>query len=268
MAVSRSASAVATSASRLMRATSGLPMLVMYSFLSRTSLMVNEMTSSPILLMSSAQVARMRSPDHLGLLHDFFHRELSDDAAQVAFHHQPDQAFALLVGLGQELLRRGEDRLDVRLHLDLRDGFDGHRDALLGVEILLRRHVERHQFERKFAADLHHRPYDGAVAFDHPRSADAVNDERLMRACLAIEPGQKTEQEHDRPGHPTRRRPRFQWNPERHISSYPNSNRTVRYECAECFILSRSRTVRAGSLVPKKTSPSSVVMCTTSFPQT
>ena len=62
MAVSRSASAVATSASRLMRATSGRPMLVMYSFLSRTSLMVNEITSRPILFMSSAQVERMRSP--------------------------------------------------------------------------------------------------------------------------------------------------------------------------------------------------------------
>ena len=62
MAVSRSASAPATSASRLMRAMSGRPMLVMYSFLSRTSLMVKEITSRPILFMSSAQVARMRSP--------------------------------------------------------------------------------------------------------------------------------------------------------------------------------------------------------------
>ena len=35
------------------------------------------------------------------------------------------------------------------------------------------------------------------MAFDHPRSANAVNDERLMRACLAIKPGQKTEQEHE-----------------------------------------------------------------------
>src|SRR3984957_4543408 len=61
MAVSRSASAVATSASRLMRATSGLRILGMYSFLSRTSLIVNEITSRPILFMSAAQVPRMRS---------------------------------------------------------------------------------------------------------------------------------------------------------------------------------------------------------------
>jgi hypothetical protein len=85
----------ATSASRLMRATSGRPMLVMYSFLSRTSLMVNEITSRPILFMSSAQVARIRSPTISGSFTICFHRELADDAAQMAFHDQPDQAFAL-----------------------------------------------------------------------------------------------------------------------------------------------------------------------------
>jgi hypothetical protein len=44
-------------------------------------------------------------------LHDLLHRELADDAAQVAFHHQADQAFALLIGLGEKLLGRGQDRL-------------------------------------------------------------------------------------------------------------------------------------------------------------
>jgi len=43
-------------------------MLVMYSFLSRTSLMVKLTTSSPILLMSSAHVDRMRSPTISGSL--------------------------------------------------------------------------------------------------------------------------------------------------------------------------------------------------------
>src|SRR5882762_4736689 len=100
MAVSRSASAAATSASRLMRAISGRPMLEMYSFLSRTSLMVNEMTSRPILLMS---------------------------AAQVAFHHEAYQRLAILIRLGQELLGRGLNRFGVGLHFDLRDGF--HRDC-------------------------------------------------------------------------------------------------------------------------------------------
>src|SRR6266704_36696 len=66
--MSRSASAAATSASRLMRATSCRPMLVMYSFLSRTSLIVKLMTSSPILLISSAHVDRMRSPTISGSL--------------------------------------------------------------------------------------------------------------------------------------------------------------------------------------------------------
>src|SRR6266404_3531866 len=62
MAMSRSASAAATSASRLIRAMSGRPMLVMYSFLSRTSFSVKLTTSSPILFMSAAHVERMRSP--------------------------------------------------------------------------------------------------------------------------------------------------------------------------------------------------------------
>ena len=97
-------------------------------------------------------------------------RELADDAAQMAFHHQADQAFALLVGLGEELLGRGSNRFVVGLHFDLRDGFDGHGDTLLGVEILLRRHVERHQFERQAAADLHHRKDDRAVALDDARA--------------------------------------------------------------------------------------------------
>src|SRR5208282_2101501 len=37
---------------------------------------------------------------HLGLLHDFFNRELANDAAQMAFHHQPNQAFSLLIAFG------------------------------------------------------------------------------------------------------------------------------------------------------------------------
>ncbi len=64
--------------------------------------MVNEITSSPILFMSSAQVERMRSPTISGCFDDLFHRELADDAAQMAFHHQADQPFALLIGLGED----------------------------------------------------------------------------------------------------------------------------------------------------------------------
>ena len=48
---------------------------------------------------------------HLRLLDDLFDRQLADDAAQVAFHHQADQALALLGRLGEELLGGGEDRL-------------------------------------------------------------------------------------------------------------------------------------------------------------
>ena len=42
--------------------------------------------------------------DHFRFLDDLLYRELPDDAAQVTFHHQPDQSFALLRTLRQELL--------------------------------------------------------------------------------------------------------------------------------------------------------------------
>ena len=109
--------------------------------------------------------------DHLRLLDDLLDRQLADDAAQVAFHHQPDQAFALRRRLGQELLGRRLDRLAVGLHLDLRDRLDRHGDALLRVEVLLRRDVEGHQLERQLAAALEHREDDRAVPLDDARPA-------------------------------------------------------------------------------------------------
>ena len=87
--------------------------------------------------------------DHFRLLDDLFYRELADDAAQMAFHHQPDQSFALLRRLGQKLFSRGLDRFRIGLDLDLRHRFDGDGDALSRVEILLRRHIERHQLKRQ-----------------------------------------------------------------------------------------------------------------------
>ena len=71
---------------------------------------------------------------HLRLLDDLLHRELADDAAQVPLQHQADQPLALLVALGEELLRGGEDRLRVRLDLDLRHRLHGDRHALAGTE--------------------------------------------------------------------------------------------------------------------------------------
>jgi hypothetical protein len=60
--------------------------------------------------MSSAR-PRYAVRDHLRLLDDLLDRELADDAAQVTFHHEADQSFALLRRLGEELLGAGEDRL-------------------------------------------------------------------------------------------------------------------------------------------------------------
>ena len=59
--MSRSASADAIFAVRLIAAMSGKPMFTIYSFLSRTSLMVNDTITRPILSMSSADVARILS---------------------------------------------------------------------------------------------------------------------------------------------------------------------------------------------------------------
>ena len=122
---------------------------------------------------------------HLRLFDNLLHGKLADDAAQVAFHHQADEALALVWSLGQELFCRGENRLLIGANLDLRDGFDGDGDALPGVEILLWRDVEAHQLEREFAAMFHHRKDHGAVPLDDARTAKTVDDERLIGAGLA-----------------------------------------------------------------------------------
>ncbi len=122
----------------------------------------------------------------------------------MAFHHQPDQAFALLVSLGQELLGCRQDGLPVGLHFDLRDSLDSHRYALFGVQILLRRHVERHQFQRKVPANLHHRKHQRAMPLHNPRPAESIHDECFVGSSFAIEPGQHAGQEqnghHSQPG--------------------------------------------------------------------
>src|SRR5439155_20127278 len=134
--------------------------------------------------------------NHLRLLHDFFHCELSDDAAQMPFHDQPDESFALLVSLGKELFRRSQNGLHVGFHFDLRHGFDGDRHALLGVEVLLRRDIKRHQLQRKSTANLNHRKHDGAVSFHDSGSAEPVNYQCFMWSSLAVQACQRAHQEH------------------------------------------------------------------------
>ena len=85
--------------------------------------------------------------DHLGLFHNLFDGQLTDDAAQMAFHHEADEAFALVGRFSEELLGRGEDGLLIGADLNLGNGFDSNRDALLGVEVLLWGDVEAHQFQ-------------------------------------------------------------------------------------------------------------------------
>ena len=220
--------------------------------------MVNEITSSPILFMSSAQVERMRSPTISGCF------TISSTVSwpmmprrwpSITSRIRPSRSCG---GLGQELLGGGQDRLRIRLHLDLRHGFHRDRHALLGVEILLRRDVERHQLQRQLAAVLHHREDHRALP-DDAGAAEAVNDQRLVRAGLAVQPGHH-HQEQDRQNSQTDNDPDFSRYSEGHNISSPYSKRTVSHERVYCFIISRSRSVRDGSSVPRKTSPSGVVI--------
>ena len=84
---------------------------------------------------------------HFRLFNNLLHRKLADDAAQVALHHQPDQAVAFRVALSEELLGGSYDRLRIGLHLDLRHSLDRDRDTLHRVQVLLRRDVEGHQLQ-------------------------------------------------------------------------------------------------------------------------
>ena len=123
--------------------------------------------------------------DHLGLFDDLLDGELTDDAAQMAFHDEADEAFALVGRFGEELFGRSEDGLLVGADLDLRDGFNGYSDALLGVEILLRGDIEAHEFERELAGVFNDGKDDGAATLDNARAAKTVDDDGLVRAGFA-----------------------------------------------------------------------------------
>ena len=126
---------------------------------------------------------------HLGLFDDLLDSELADDAAEVAFHDEADEAFALVRGFGEELLGRGEDGLFVGADFDLCDGFDGYGYALFGVEVLLRGYVEAHELERELAGVFEHGEDDGGSALDDAGAADAVDDDGFVGAGFAKGPG-------------------------------------------------------------------------------
>ena len=115
----------------------------------------------------------------------------------MAFHNQPDQAFALLVGLRQELLGCGQDGFHIRLDLDLSDCFHSDCDSLLGVEVLLRSYVERHELQRKGAVVFDHRENDGAMALHDPSTTESIDDQRLMRPRFADKACDYAHQKHE-----------------------------------------------------------------------
>ena len=83
----------------------------------------------------------------------------------------------------------------VAAHLDLGDGLYGHRDALLGVKVLLRSHIEAHQLQAQLTAALHHGKDHCAVALDDARTAESVDNQGLVGTGLAIHLGEQTQDE-------------------------------------------------------------------------
>ncbi len=107
-------------------------------------------------------------------------------------------ALAVLRRLAQELLGGGQDALAVRAHLELRHRLHLHRDALIGIEILLRRDIERHQLQREQLRFLHERDDQRAAARQDALATRAIDDQRLVWANLAIHAPIQVEDEQHR----------------------------------------------------------------------
>src|SRR5207248_9038476 len=125
--------------------------------------------------------------DDLRLFDDLFDFEQADDAAQVAFHDQPQQRLAFLLRFGQELLGRGANTLRIGLDLDLRHRLDGDGDALRGVQLLLGRHVKRHQLERELLETLKQWPDDAPAAGHDVCATPTVDNQGAVRSHAAKE---------------------------------------------------------------------------------
>ena len=161
----------------------------MYSFLSRTSFNGEADDFETHLAHVIGAGGAHAIANHFGFLDDLLDGELADDAAEVAFHHQADEAIAFRGRFGKELFGGSENGFLVILHLDLRHGFNSDRDALFGVKILLRSDVEGHQLQREILAGLHHGKDDRAPSGVDIRAAEAINDQGFVRPCFAIHPG-------------------------------------------------------------------------------
>src|SRR5699024_9885871 len=105
---------------------------------------------------------------------------------------QPDQALHLRVFHAQELLGSGEDAHWIGFDLDLRHSLDIHRHTLVGVEILCRGDVKAHKLQAELAALLDHGPNDFTASLDDFCSTEAIDDQRLVRSDLAVQPGNES----------------------------------------------------------------------------
>src|SRR6266436_5464154 len=156
--------------------------------------------------------------DHFRLLHDLLHGELADDSTEMAFHHQPNQGLALFRPLGEKLLGSRQDGLFVVLHLDLRYGFDRYGDALLRIQTLLRRDVERHQLQREVPAGLHHRKNQCAFSAVGLRPSHSESDQSLIRSDFSVHLGDHDHDHQDAKNEKPGDDHHFVWQPEHKAS--------------------------------------------------
>src|SRR5262249_31134809 len=131
---------------------------------------------------------------HFRLLDNLLDHQLADDTAQVAFHHEPDQSFTLLVRLCEQLLGGCAYRVGITLDLYLGYSLHVHRHALLCIQVLRGGDIERHQFERQHPRALHKGHDDSAATLDdfwHTARAQPVNDHSFVRTNFSEQSGHR-----------------------------------------------------------------------------
>ena len=166
-------------------------MLVMYSFLSRTSLMVKRDHFKAHLVHIVRAGGAHAVAHHFRLFHDLFHGNCPMMPRRWPSITRRISASRSLSVLVRNCSAAVMMRFGIGLHLDLRHGFDRDRDALLACRDPVAGATSKaHQFQRQTFHCFHHR-----VRMTVPRPLmtcvppKAIDHQRLMRTRLAVQPG-------------------------------------------------------------------------------
>src|SRR5205823_8167255 len=122
--------------------------------------------------------------DILRVLDEFLNGQLTNDTAQVAFHHQANQVLAFTLALAQELLGSRCDALLIRAHFDLGDGLDINGNTLCSVQVLGWGYVEGHQLQRKFLRTLVEGDHKVRTTSDNLCPASTIDNQCLVGSNL------------------------------------------------------------------------------------